>query len=356
MASSGIAQARVKINGTEAPTEAVAMVVVEMDLDQADLCTATMKNTNDKKYTVDLNLGDSIEVSIAETGGGTTKTIFKGEIVGLEPCYESGGETHVLVRAVNRMHRLSRGKNSKTFEKKTDADIVRAIASTYGLSPQISGDVNIQYDHVYQHHQTDLEFLLTRARRINYELFVDDTTLTFRKRDVSVGAAMTLKLGAQNDSEGKPLQKLQLRLSSANQVTAVKVRAWDPTTNKEIIGNASSLAKTLGSKSGADASKASFQGGSHKATYDVPVSSQEEADAIAKSLLEDHALDYITGEATCKGNPDMKAGIMVAVTGTDTRFDGSYYVKGAVHKYTHKSGGTGGYTTVLKVSRNAEGS
>ena len=120
--------------------------------------------------------------------------------------------------------------------------------------------------------------------------------------------------------------------------------------------SATSLAKTLGSSSGSSKASSAYSGGTHKATYDVPVSSQEEADAIAKSMLEDQSLDYITGEAYCKGNPDMKAGIVIKVQGTDSRFDGNYYVKGATHKYTHKGGGSGGYTCVLKVRRNAEGS
>jgi phage protein D len=355
MAQSGIAQAKVIINGEDVDNEAVAFVMVEMDLDQADLCTATIKNTNDKKYTVDLKLGDTVEVKLAETSDGQQKSIFKGEVMGLEPCYESGGETHVLLRAVNKLHRLSRGKKSKTFEQKTDAQIAQAICSDYSLTCNVQGDVNITYDHVYQHHQTDLEFLLTRARRINYEVSVDDTTLTFKKRDIAAATSMNLKMGAQGDTSGRPLNKLQLRLSSANQVTAVKVRAWDPKTNKEIVGKADSLDKTLGATTGGSAAKTGFPTGTHKATYDVPVSTQEEADAIAKSMLEDHALNYITGEAYCKGNPDLKAGMVVNVAGTDTRFDGPYYVQGAIHKYTHKSGGSGGYTTLLKVRRNAEG-
>src|SRR5262249_16015715 len=106
----GTAQSKVIINGTEVANEAVAFIMVEMDLDQAALCTATIKNTNDKKWTVDLKLGDTVEIKFAETGGGTQKSVFKGEVMGLEPCYEAGGETHVLLRAVNKLHRLTRGK------------------------------------------------------------------------------------------------------------------------------------------------------------------------------------------------------------------------------------------------------
>src|SRR5262249_45537048 len=155
--------------------DAVAAIVIEQDVDQPDMCTATFKNTNDTKYTETLQLGDTIEVKIAETGTGTKTTVFKGEIAGLEPHYESGGDTHCKVRSFSRLHRLSRGKKSKTYENQSDADIARQISSKYGLTCKVSGSVNINHKHVYQHHQTDLEFLLTRAKRINYEVLVDDT-------------------------------------------------------------------------------------------------------------------------------------------------------------------------------------
>lgn len=350
----GTAQAKVTINGEDCPKEAVAALVIEMDVDQPDMCTATLKNTNDKKYTQDLKMGDTVEVKITETGKGQPATVFKGEIAGLEPHYESGGETHCKLRAFSKLHRLSRGKKSKTYEKKTDAEIAKAISADYGLTCKVTGDVNIKHDHVYQHHQTDLEFLLTRAKRINYEVLVDDTTLYFRKRDVSVKETLTLEFGAKDDADGAPMKKFSLRLSSANQITAVKVRFWDPNTSKEIVGSADSLDSKLGGKTGGDLAKSAFSGGVHKITHDVPVSSTEEANAVAKALLEDHAMKYITGEAVCKGNPQLKAGIIVKVAKTDARFDGNYYITGATHKYGHSASGSGGYQTVLRLCRNAE--
>src|SRR5215813_14680074 len=106
----GTAQATVSINGTECSKEAVASIVIEQDVDQPDMCTATIKNTNEKKYTETLKLGDAIEVKVAETGHGQPTTVFKGEIAGLEPHYEAGGESNCKVRAFSKLHRLSRGK------------------------------------------------------------------------------------------------------------------------------------------------------------------------------------------------------------------------------------------------------
>jgi phage protein D len=351
----GTAQPTVILNGQEVPSAAIASIVIEQDVDQADMCTTTLKNTNDNRYTETLQFGDKIEIKFAETGSADKKTVFKGEIAGLEPNFESGGETQCVTRAFSPMHRLSRGKKSKTYEKQSDADIANAIISAYGMSCEVSGDVNIKYDHVYQHHMTDLEFLLIRARRIDYELVAvpdNDKKMMFRKRDISKGEALTLDMGAKDDSAGAPLRKLSLRLSSANQITGVKVRCWDPNAAKEIIGEASSLKAKLNPKTGGEASKSAFSGGTHQATHDVPVTSTEEAKAVAQAILEDAALNYVTGEAIVKGNPALRAGIIVKVTGADKRFDGKYFVAGCTHKYSHKASGSGGFITVLRVKSN----
>jgi phage protein D len=151
-----------------------------------------------------------------------------------------------------------------------------------------------------------------------------------------------------------PMKKLALRLSSANQVTAVKVRCWDPNTSKEIIGNASSVT-SMGKKLGSKIASSAHSGGTHKATYDVPVSSTEEANSVAKAMLEDLSLKYITGDAICKGNPDIKAGMLIKVKDADPRFNGKYYISGIVHKYSHQGSGEGGFVTIARVCRNAEG-
>jgi phage protein D len=358
----GVAEARVKINGTEVPTDKCAVVIIEQDLDQPDMCTATLSNLTDsegggQKYTETLVQGDTIEVLIGATTD-TPTTVFKGEVVGLEPLWDVSGETKVVVRAFNKLHRLTRTRKSKTFENQTDSAIVQKIAGEYGLSPEVKGDVNITHKHVYQHHQTDFEFLLHRAKRINYEMYCEDTKLIFRKRDTSVDSGITLQWGKDASGAEYALQRFQARLNTANQVKEVYVRCWDPTQTKEIVGEAKSLANKMGKTDGASAANTAY--GSHKANYEVPVSSQEEANAIAKALLEDLALDYIVGEGQCKGHPKLKPGLVVTIDAKDKRFNGKYYITGCSHRYTHKSGGGGGggggggYLTMIRVKRNAD--
>lgn len=353
----GVAGARVLLNGTEQDPQAMALVTVDLDVNQPDMCTATMNNTNDFKYTRQVKQGDLLEFKIGSTTA-AVQVIFKGEVVGLEPIFDVSGETKVLIRAFNKLHRLTRARKSKTFEKQTDGDVATKVAQLYGLTPKITGDINIKHNHIYQHHQTDLEFLLERARRINYEVLCDNTNLIFRQRKLDQGNTLTLMFGKDMPSDNEiALERFHARLNSANQVKKVQVRAWNPGQTKEIIGQADKLIKILGNE---DAGKAAGTFGSAEASFEIPVTSKEEADAAAKALLEDLALNYITGEGICKGDPRLTAGIVVDIVvdpeAQNERFNGKYYVTGVSHRYTHKAGGgTGGYQTIVKVRRNAEG-
>jgi uncharacterized protein len=353
----GVAGARVVLNGTEQDPQAMALVTVDLDVDQPDMCTATMNNTNDFKYTRQVKQGDTLEFKIGSTVA-QVEVIFKGEVVGLEPIFDVGGETKVLIRAFNKLHRLTRARKSKTFEKQTDGDVAKKIAQEYGLTPKIEGDVNISHNHIYQHHQTDLEFLLERGRRINYEILCDNENLIFRQRKLDKSDGLKLIFGKdQPQGTEIALERFHARLNSANQVKKVEVRAWSPKDAKEITGSADDLIRILGKDEG---SKAAGSFGSAEAHFEIPVTSKEEADAAAKALLEDLALSYITGEGLCKGDPRLKAGRVVEIVvdpdASDERFSGNYYVTGVSHRYTHKaSGGAGGYQTLVKVRRNAEG-
>ncbi|HKA91672.1 MAG TPA: hypothetical protein VKE22_28610, partial [Haliangiales bacterium] len=210
----------------------------------------------------------------------------------------------------------------------------------------VKGDVNIKFDHVYQHNQTDLEFVLVRAARINYEVLCDNTKLTFRKRDPSVDSGIELEWKQE-------LEQFSARLSTGAQVSEVNVRAWDPDKHTEIVGKATAPGTSLGSE---DAWAAAQKFG--KAMWydvDIPVTSVEAANAIAKAKLEELRMGFITGEGVARGNPNLKAGITIKIKTGDARFDGKYYVTGVSHTYSHSSKGSkGGFKTSIEVARNGD--
>jgi phage protein D len=342
---------KVTLAGKEVKPESLHGFIVEQDIDTPWMATVTLDNTPDWAYSSKTKQGDTVEIKI---GPDTSKadTVFDGEVVGIEPVFDAGSETRCVLRCFDRGHRLTRGRKSRTYEKMTDSDIVSKIAGENSLSAKTTSDVNIKYDHVYQHNSTDWEFILQRAALIDYEVFVEKKDLNFRKRDVSKDSGITIKFDHQAEYS---LQRFAPRLSSAGLVQEVNVRGWNPDKKEEILGKATSPQSKLGGTDGPSAANSPF-GKKFYYDVDIPVKTVEEANAIAKAKLEELSLGYITGDGVMFGHPKIKAGIVVTIECGDERFNGKYYLIGVSHRYTHehKGGGKGGYLTAFRVRRNAE--
>src|SRR5206468_11114826 len=121
---------------------------------------------------------------------------------------------------------------SRTFEKRSDGEVAAILAKENQLEFGPSGpEASIGQERIVQDNQTDLEFLLERAARIGYEVFVDDQTLYFQRRvdpsSIVLGCVQTRALSWAE------LKIFHPRLSSANVVSKVIVRGWDPLKQEE---------------------------------------------------------------------------------------------------------------------------
>lgn len=346
--------------GSEIDAHHLVSFAVDLDLGQPDLCSVTIRNENHKYSAGDgkIELGAATEVKI----GTNNAVVFKGEVVALEPIYTAEAENILVVRAFNRLHRLLRGTKSRTFLNQSDQDIVSKIAGEHGLSPKCGSDTKITHEHVYQHNQTDLEFLRVRAARIGYEVWVEDRDLYFDvpKKDADSGIKLRYGDAESSVQSGEIfLKRFAPRMSSAGVVEKVTVRGWNPLKKEEIVGEATPTSSKLGSKPAHSATSPAF-GSILSFEVDHPIFSVEEAKAIAEAKLADAMMGYITGDGECRGTPEIKPGVVITITVNsdkqDDRFNGKYMVIGASHQYTHaKTGAQGGYVTSIRVNRDAEG-
>jgi len=339
----------IMVNGTALPLPTAAhisSVSVVQDVDMPTMFSFQLTGSDDQKQAAPwaddatFSIGSAVEIKFGYAD--KSDSLVKGEIVGIEPSYDISRLPDLHVRGFDRLHRLTRGRKSKTFIDQKDSDIASQIASGAGLTPNVE-DSAVTLKHVYQHNQTDLEFLIQRARRIGYEVSVDDTKLQFRKRASGGSAVLTL-------SQGNNLLEFRARLTSAGQVTDVFVRGWSVEEKKEVVGHASAsdAASMGGQHTGPDAVQSSF-GTVERLVESIPVESQAEADQIAKALLEDVALNYITADGVSEGRTDLRAGQVIELKNLGTRFSGSYYVTGVEHRYTLRRG----YLTHFRARRNS---
>jgi phage protein D len=318
------------VGGVTVSNVAVASIVVDSDAMQPDMATVTIEI--EKGRPPFPNNGDSLSVNLE--GVKASGTLFKGEVVGIEPVWDAQGSQRVVIRAFNKLHRLTRGRKSRTFEKMTDSDIAARIAeeNELGFGRDFMAEASQPQDHVFQHNQTDLEFLRVRAARIGYHVWVDDSTLYFQrdgvKESVSLGLGCTAKPGVPTVG----LRTFHPRLSSAGMVSQVTVRGWDPKKKEEIVGHASRRIIPL---SDAAARLLSPPGQSLDLGSMFALETEGGAYGAANGALSALTAEDISAEVVTDPSAALRARalVMVDTSGSMNRFDGKYYVTAARHVY-----------------------
>jgi phage protein D len=228
----------------------------------------------------------------------------------------------------------------------TDREIAQRIASDLKLQLE-ADDPGVRHAYVIQFNATDLAFLLERARRIRYRVQVVGRKLTFKRGGEGAPPALALVWGAApSDPEhrdAQPLRSFMPTMNALRPVDHVIVRGHDPTTREPIEARASAAdvdASLGGTRKGPEVAGAAF-GAQGLTVVDRPVASRDEAQHLARSILTERALEFVTGTGSALGNPELVAGRVVRLLGLGT-FSGRYIVTSSTHTI-----GPAGYLTAF---------
>jgi Bacteriophage probable baseplate hub protein len=284
-------------------------------------------------------IGNDVEIGLGYTGD--VATVIAGEITSLELELAAGEAPRLLVRGYDRRHRLARGTRTQTFTSMKDSDIAAQIARARQLTPVVT-DSEAVHAYVAQVAQTDLEFLNERAKSLNYVVVASGTSLYFGPPPENQTPKLALSMSVD-------VIDFSPRMSTRHQPGSVELRAWDPKTKQPIVAGASSAdLDAMGATTGPALADRAF-GAAVVSVVNRPVTTQQEADQIAKSALEEAASGFIVGQGTALGRTALRAGTVVDLQGIGARFSGSYDVLTTTHAYSLSSG----YTTRFSTSRNA---
>jgi phage protein D len=310
----------------------------------------TMPWTDDTRF----QLGMAVRVGFGY--GSRSETVLSGEITALEPRFSSSGPPTLTVRGYDKRHRLNTVRRTRTFVDQKDSDIVTKVGEEAGLTVH-PVDSKVVHSYVLQAGRTDLEFLVERARRIQFELVMLDDQLFFRP--VANAAEEALALSFKDD-----LLDFEPRVA-LTPATQLQILGWDakskapidavgePARNQPENATADPAedkaeGKARGTRSGV-ISSAQVLGSRVESSMAVPVATQAEADQLAQAHFDAMTLDFIRGDGRCRGCTGVRAGSVIRIDGAGQRFSGLYYVTSAVHSYTRRDG----YVTRFQVRRNA---
>ena len=282
------------------------------------------------------------EVKIRMGYSGSLETMIVGEITSLAPEYPEPGAIAFKIQGYDKLYRLGCGRKTRSFRNMKDSEIAVQIAQDWKLTPEVDA-TDITHEYVLQDNKTDREFLSRRARRIRYEISSENKSLYFQKPKEDKKNTITLTYGDN-------LIDFYPRLSTIRQTGKVVVRGWSPQEKKEILGEAGIGDETskMGGKETGGESAGRIAPKAEWFLCEEALATKEDAEGIARAKFNEMALEFITGEGSCIGNPKLKAGEVVELKRLGNRFSGLYYMVSCKHIV-----GENGYTTYFKVKRSA---
>jgi Bacteriophage probable baseplate hub protein len=270
--------------------------------------------------------------------------IFKGRIAGLEAQYPSQRDAELTVLAEDRFQDLRMERRTRSFENMSDSDVISQIASQHGLTAQVDAN-GPTYRVLTQLNQSDLAFLRERAAAIDAELWMDDRTLHVQAHTSRNGGTVDLHYSR----EGQNLLEFSVLADLAHQRTSVRVSGWDVSGkdkfDEEATDNVVS-GELNGDRGGSSILGQALAQRKERIVSAVPMS-QQEAQSMAKARYRERARRFLTGKGIANGNPLIRVGATLNITGVGPMFDGKYYVTLARHSFDSHFG----YQTKFETSR-----
>jgi Bacteriophage probable baseplate hub protein len=297
---------------------------------------------NPSRHDVELAMGYAKDLTL----------MMKGNFTTMEPNFPSSGGPTLTLRGLNVLHKLRTKQFTYAWPpNKRESEIAKSLETLtdpgekgkkrFPLPVEIDENA-LSKEHpityVAQDSQYDIDFLLSRARRIGYVIFIKEEERekghVTKPRRLYFGPSDAnhpgLRLVTFELKWGISLIDFNPTFTTANQIKSVTVNGWNRSTKQPITGKAS-----------LDDTEFKLNRDLHKQletsdvreerVVDEPVFTQRQADERAGAILLDRSKDLVKASGTCVGLPDLRAGQRVKIAGLGARFSGEYFVTDTTH-------------------------
>lgn len=276
-----------------------------------------------------LRLGAELEVYGGEVD--RPRELFRGHITGLEAHHERGRPPELLVLAEDALLGARMVRRSRVFRDMSPADIVREIASDLSLEPVVAG-LSSPVRTWAQLDETDLAFVRRLLAR-----FDADVQVVGQELHVSPRAQVRrseIMLSAEED-----LRSINVCADLAEQVTSLSVRGWDAAQGRAVKAELRA-GTNLGPGQGRNGTQVlqDALGDRPDNVGHLAVSTQEEAQALAEAAFDRRARRFVRATGVTEGNPSLRVGVHLRITGLGARFDNEYYVASTRHRFDLSEG------------------
>ncbi len=273
---------------------------------QCQLCWAA-----EGRLGVDPAVGDALKVEL----GGHRRALFAGEVTVVEYGYAADTGRQLRVRGYDALHRLRNRRSSRLHSDVDLAALATALAAGTGLGVEAPG---LHLGEVYQCGRSDLDLLVEQSARAGrYPVVLDDT---LRLADLAgEGEPVELTYGAQ-------IHSAEVEVSGEPAFRSAEVSWWQPVDASS--GEEAATDARSGAAVRADAAPDRVGGGGAIVRLDDLAPAGE----LAQAELDARRAAEVTATVVADGDPELRAGARMRLTGLRGTLEGTYPITEAVHE------------------------
>jgi phage protein D len=275
----------------------------------------------------ELALGAGISVDAGPLGA--QQRIFDGRISALEAIAGERDPPAIVVRAEDKLLAARLARRTRIYADSSLDDLARQIGQNLGLSVD-TRDLPRVTATFAQFNESDLAFLRRVLARYDCTLRIDGRSLLVSSR-LANGATIDLAVGSQ-------LRRVQVAADLAHQCTEVTASGWDAGQGSAFTARATGTQLGAGrGVTGAELLRRTF-GERIEHLGALACVDSPEAHALTKAAFDQRARRFVTARGSVEGNPRLRAGTIVTLTGLGRRFDNSYEVAECSHRFDLSEG------------------
>ena len=326
--------------------EKVKIPTFKIEIEYKDVTQDLRKFVSSIRYTDNIDLVDTLEITLNNPDGRFFKAWFpgRGTLISLKLGYEdnllncgtfritelvfSGFPQTATFYATSwtyagKYPKIFREKKTRVWENTTLSRIVQDIAKEYGYQPYVNLKEDIEFNRIEQNNITSYEFLASLAQKYGCTVKVYREKLYFFEWNYLQDQPTSVKITPQR------ILKYRIKDIPREMYKKAIVQYYDPKTKelKEYIYEEPYL---------------EFGG-----TYKVVEKAEnlKQAIAMARNAIRTMNASKVKPILTLEGNPSIVAGMTLELDGFGV-YDGKYLVEKAVHSIS-----SSGYLTEVELQR-----
>jgi phage baseplate assembly protein V len=272
-------------------------------------------------------LGTPIRVELEDRD----PAVFSGEVTAVEHAYGPARCLELRVRAYDPLHRLQKRQAARAWTDVDVAAVAREVLADAGIAATVeAAEPAVIWPLLLQHDQTDGELLRDACERAGlYFVLREDTLHLITLEGVRGGVRPTLALGGD-------LLEATFELNAAPSCRRVVARGWDPDRARALEARAD--APRSGRVAGARVEPADVGGGDEWLIGGVTGAAEPQVQQLAQAELDRAAASALTLRGTAQGDPALRPGAAVGVTGVADRLAGTYVLTEVIHTLDPETG------------------